>query len=455
MTEFLILFIANLSLILWIIRWRGLVSCEGLGMAFLAIGIASDGFGLIGASLFDSIRPEAALRMQAEIVPTAIHILGIVCLVIGMSITNLKAARIQYQLTRRDKGNLAFVGWSIVATGLCMKILAMHLMGFSNIFSYLDQLYDYDISVRKYGFLDQGVTFALFGIMLIVISDEGRSLKQCLLLMGAFVISFLLSTSKSGFMLVIIPFYLITRSMSIQTLKYWSRWPILVIVGIIFIVGLGIKTQAKYSGLAEIDYTPGNVVNIAQTTILLRFSSSGLYEGYTNLVNRIIDNPANQLNGTVIIDGIILGNIPRFIFNDFFFIEKPDHPFRAKGELINTDYRVDPDGNDAPTLVGFAFADFAFWSLITYMILGGMILGVIRRFSTSRRNNVIVFVGYIFFASNFGPSLPEGGFLNMFYYITWGIILAIFAWSLIKIRTMLCVCVTSNCIESTLIAKSI
>ena len=46
MIVFLLFFILNTALIIWLIRWRGVFSCEGLGMAFLALGVASDGFGL-------------------------------------------------------------------------------------------------------------------------------------------------------------------------------------------------------------------------------------------------------------------------------------------------------------------------------------------------------------------------------------------------------------------------
>ena len=96
---------------------------------------------------------------------------------------------------------------------------------------------------------------------------------------------------------------------------------------------------------------------------------------------------------------------------------------------------MDEYGNDAPTLVGFAFADSGFWSLGLYLTLGGMMLGAIRKFAVSRNRNVLVLIGYAYFAALLGPSLAESGFMNILYDGAWGGIVIVISWALVKLRS--------------------
>jgi hypothetical protein len=405
-------------------------------MAFLALLVGSDGINLLGIYWFDASRSTYAVdRMQAEIVPTMVHIFGLVLFVMGLAAVNPRISPIQRKLTEGDKHNLEVAGWVLATAGLAMKILAMYLWGVGSLLDYLDQLYDYDTSTRTFGFLDQGVAVTAFGMVLLTIRYEGRRGLQGALLMTSIVVSMFLSTGKSGLFHVAIPFYLIASALSRQTLKVWTRLPVLVVVGVLFIAGLGIKTDVKYSGLAKVDVTPDHLVYVAWLTVSQRLSESGLYRGYSNLVNRIIEDPSLQLNFEVA-SGIVTGVVPRFIWSYVLSREKPDHPFHAKGELVSDDYNVDPFGNDAPTFVGSAFSDAAFWSLVPYMIIGGFMLGIIRKVATASNHHILLLIGYMYFSSRLGMSLAESGFLNIMYDAIGAVFLMVFIWAVIEIRTI-------------------
>jgi hypothetical protein len=403
-------------------------------MAYLALVVASDALGLVGTYWFDPYnRAYATGRMQAEVVPTMVHILGLASLAFGLALTDRRASPISRQLTRGGKEDLKVAGWTLAVMGIGMKMLALYLWGIRSLAEYLDVLYAYDVSTREFGLLDQGVAIAAFGMALLAICYEPHRILQASLLTGALVLSVLLSTSKSGLFLTIIPFYLLSKTFSTKTLKAWSGLPVLGLGAVLFVVGLGVKTQVKYGGLARVDFTPQVLVDVASSTVQRRFSGSGLYQGYTFLVNRLIEDPSKGLHFAVI-GGIFTGIIPRFVWNEIFLTEKPQHPFHAMGRLIHEDYLVAEDTNYAPTLVGFAFADFGFWTLIPYLLLGGMLLGRIRRFATSTRANILVLTGYVFFASLLGPAISETGFLNILYAGIWAALLMLVARAVLALR---------------------
>ena len=266
-------------------------------MAFLALAVVSDGLALLGAYWFEWDSASNVIdRMQAEVIPTMVHLLGLAGLAVGLAISDPTAAPIARRLNDGEKGFLGVTGWTLIVTGLSMKLAAMYLMGIDNLFDYLDQLYVYDTSIREFGFLDQGVGFAVFGIVLLVIDYEGKIVRQATFLMVGMAVAVVFSTSKSGLLLLVVPFFLLTRTLSPKTLKAWSRLPVIAVVGVLFIIGLGIKTQIKYGGLATIDVTSENVIDVAQATIQARFSGSGLYRGYTHLVNRLLEDPSKRLD---------------------------------------------------------------------------------------------------------------------------------------------------------------
>jgi hypothetical protein len=434
MLAFVLLFLVNVLLLGGIIRWRGLNSAEGLGLAFVALIVVSDGLALFGTVLFNIGGVDYALgRMRAEVVPTVVHIFAIALFGLGLGIVDLRATPIQHELTDTERHYLSITGGAFTIVGLGMKVGAIYLWGAHSLSSYLDNLYVYDFRAREYSFLDQGVQIAAFGLVMLAIAQKENRVRQAMYLLGSLGVSMVLSLSKSGVIAVALPFYLLASTFSRSTLRAFTR-PAMIFAGaMIFFVGLGIKTQVKYRGLNLTKLDPALVTEMAKQTIQARFSSAGLYRKYSYTVTRIMDDPTMALDGASTL-GIVQGVIPRFVWREIFGMEKPPHPFYAKGLLVNEDLHVDLWANDAPSLVGIAFSDAGFLSLIPTMLLGGMLLAFVRVVWLARGRHVLTVIGYLYFASQFGgPTLAESGFLNFLYFLAWSLALVMLSWGVVWI----------------------
>jgi len=423
MTSFVALFACNVVLLLLIMRWRGLQSIEGLGIAFVTLMVVSDGLSLLFLRLFEPASAAyATQRMEAEVVPTVIHILGVAIFALGLAVVDPRPARIRRRLTTVEGEQLAVAGAVLAAGGIVMKALALYLWGLRSLSDYLENLYLYDFKIRSYSSLDQGVPLAVLGFIMLAIACEGQRAKQAVYLGAALATAMLLSLSKSGMFLVIVPFYLLATTFSPTTLRTWTRAPVLALTAIIFVVGLGIKTQVKYRGLKLVNLSSDMIVEMAAGTIGARFSGEGLYRKYSYLVTRISDDPTMALHGDATL-GIVAGAVPRFVFESFGH-EKPPHPFYARGELVQEDRHVDLYANDAPSLIGAAFADAGYLSLFPTMLIGGIFLALLRRAWLARTRHVAGLVSYTYVASQAGPAIAESGFLNLPYFLAWGVLLA-------------------------------
>jgi hypothetical protein len=426
--EFSVLFACNILVLVLILRWRGLTSAEGIGIAFLLLSVVSDGFALLGTVALDPTWADYARgRMAAEVIPTLVHIFALILFAGGLALTDPIPRVAPRAVATADLSRIRIAGWTLTLVGLGMKLLALYIWGVHSLSEYLDRLLEYDISVRKFGFLDQGVTVAVFGLVLLVVANEDRRLRQALLMIAALGVALLLSTSKSGIVLVLLPFYVLSRLFSPKTLRAWSRPSVVFLVVIVFCLGLGMKAQIKYLGLRRIDLSAANILDVARATVLVRFSGQGLYSGYSFLVNRIIEDPTMALNGNVTL-ATFTGVVPRFIWTDVLLTEKPEHPFHAAGELVNERHVVDVNGNDAATFVGAAFADAGLFSLIPTMVLGGMLIGWLRKTWGNNRQQIFLAIGYAYFACAFGPSMAESGFLSLIYFVIWGLAVSLLVW---------------------------
>ena len=416
--EFFILFVLNASLLIVMIRWRRIASCEGIALSMLLLYVSSYAIPIMLSAVFTESMAESAeveSTMATSLWPMAVHFIGLISLFAGLKVMDPKPLVMTYCLTDALKRELSRFGYALIFIGLFMKILGLYLAGVGGLFDYLNGLYNYDVSVREFGFLDLGVAFAAFGYTALIVSNENNGRIQLLWMALGLLTVTLLSTSKSGFLLVAIPLYIATKTFSEKTLRRWTRLWVLIPAGILFIVVLGIKSQVKYLGFSGLDLAPATIVEMAMTIILMRVSDVGLFSGFVNLVNRVTADSSLALHGGVF-SGVFTGLVPRFVWEEIFDMQKPDHPFKGLGGLVNPDYIVDPHGNDAPTLFGFSFVDFGLASLVVYSLLGGVALGLIRRRLGSGRSNALL-MAYIFFASSFGPSLPESGFLSIIYYL--------------------------------------
>lgn len=419
---FLFLSSANVLLIIKIIRSRGIASVEGIGLIFLLLYLLSFAVPSLLAAITSFRQDEIDLIDQVfedAAWPLLVHFVGLLAFFSGLSMAKIGPD----DLLRENQpisSDLSHYIIGLLFVGLGMKVLALYLGGFENIFSYLDNLYDYDISARTYGLLDLGTNIALFGCCIATIHFQRNAAAQLFWVLTGVLLGLLLSTSKSGILHMLLPLFFLAKLMSPLTISRFTRWYV-VLPGIaIFLATLGLKGQVKYLGFEGVDWSPLVIIEFAWFVLTQRVSASGLFSGFVNLVNRVTENSSLQLGGAAL-EGTFSGVIPRFVWVNFFDMEKPDHPFRGLGELLHPEFLVDMNATDAPLFVGYAFIDFGWISLIAYSLVGGMILGYSRKLASLIGGNRVLFA-YVIFAVGFGPSMAEGGFLNMLYYLGLGFI---------------------------------
>ena len=408
MFGFLLLFILNMALIIWIIRWRGMFSCEGLGMAFLALVVGSDGMGLLGAYLF-KLLPNPAREFHMRLFPSIVQAIGLISFAAGLYIADPRPRPLKCELHLRRKVFRA-AGFFMVGVGLFMKLTALYQAGLLNLSDYFANMYFYQATKRGFEFLDRGVEIAILGMALLMVTYEHKPWRKYASLVSLLAVAFTLTTSKSGLASAFV-FLFFTAALFGQ-LKFWIKPTFVILFSVLTFVGLGIKTQIKYGGgMNVVDFSGSDIIKVATTTIGLRYNNFGLYRGYSFMINRLQERPDMQFNGRVL-NHILTGWIPRFLWKD-----KPGHPFHAIGYLVTEDFSIDPYGNNAPTFAGFAFADYGFWSLIPYLFLGGMTLGLMRKFVSSHKKYPFIFFGYIFFSNSMGNAIAEAGFQSLYYHV--------------------------------------
>jgi hypothetical protein len=145
----------------------------------------------------------------------------------------------------------------------------------------------------------------------------------------------------------------------------------------------------------------------ALSTFGTRFGSTGVYAGYATMVDRQSADPSQFMHGRVL-SYTLTAWIPHVVFP-----EKPVHPFRDIGELIRENYSSRFDTVYAPTLVGYAWADFGLVSVVTYLFLGAFALGLLRRVVAGPEAPLLLVVGYLHFTLVEGATnLIHNGFLS-------------------------------------------
>lgn len=422
--------LANLLLIYLVIRRRGLWSPEGLGLGLLSVAVASDWIGLhwyLATSEYSFDHgAEVALRLYPGVVLGA----GLLALALGLFV--FPADR-NYPGHSIKAAELSACGKALFVLGLAMKLYAIYAWGFSSIFEYIANTYSYDVQKQGGGFLDQGLLLATMGVLLIMSTSSTSKFRRMILGFVILAISFLLSSSKSGLNTAIIAAVVVFSAIEPKLLREVRRPLTFALIACVFFLGLGIKTQIKYGGtqLSTVgQITFSEIAESSALSLSSRFSAFGNYRGFCNLVTRIDSNPELKLNGRAT-EHLLAGWVPRFLWPD-----KPEHPFHAAGLLVNDAFVVDQYGNDAPTLVGSAFADFGFWGAIATLFLGGLFLGWVRRgYSANCAQNSSWIVAWCFFTIQMGMALPESGFLGVIYYAIFAVVVGLFCECVLRFRS--------------------
>ena len=365
----------NLGLMIAIARWRGISSYEGLGMALLAVVVGSDYAGLAIALALTHGSAEVQAMVALRLRPGLIHLLGLLSFALGLFVASPNPLKIRRVLTEDDARQLRYAGSFLLVLGVGMKIVALGSEGITGIGDYFANIYSYNVAQRQLGtFWDWGPELAMFGAALLAAGNEPRRLRQAAIggLMAA--IAFFLTSSRAGIVGAALMFFIAMVAFNPTTWRYWVRPRLVATFLVLLVVTSGIKTQLRFfpgtSSGVRTDWP--ELAAEALSTFGTRFGSTGVYAGYANMVDRQSEDPSLLMHGRVLAYTLTAW-VPHVVYPD-----KPVHPFRDIGYLIRENFSSRFDTVYAPTLVGYAWADFGLISVVTYLFFGaGLVDGTL------------------------------------------------------------------------------
>jgi hypothetical protein len=401
----------NVGLMVAIARWRGVTSYEGLGMALLALVVGSDYGGLCLALAFGGNSAEVQSLVTLRIWPGLVHLLGILCFGLGLFIVSPNPPKIRRTLSDDDRRQLAYAGSFLAVLGISMKLLALGSEGITSIGQYFTNVYAYNAAQKKLGtFWDWGASIAMFGVTLLAASYEGRRVKQLVCVVSLAVLAFFLTSSRAGIAGAMLMFFVVMLAFNPRTARNWFRPRVLASLFLLLVVSSGIKTQLRFApgNTAAVRTDWGDLAAQALSTFGTRFGSSGVYSGFANMVDRQSHDHALFMDGRVLAYTLTAW-IPHLVFP-----HKPVHPFRDIGYLIRPNFSSRYDTVYAPTLVGYAWADFGVASVVGYLFLGAFVLGLLRRPVERPDVPILMVAGYLHLMLVEGATnLIHNGFLGL------------------------------------------
>ncbi len=414
---YLTLLCANVALLGLLILWRGLISFEGIGSALVLLAITSDAVGLLGSLV---LAPSSATtaELASRVYPTAVHAVGFLAMAAGLYVADPRPTSVVRELTNEGRARLLIAASFLVVLGIAMQTLSLYSAGMTSIGQYFGNLYQYTVNQGQLGgFVSKGTPILLLGFGFLIVAQGDRLLRQGLLLGTLVVASFSLSNSRADLIATLLMLFFVVGALkrSLLTRVVSQRWILpLVLVSVVFLVlvDAGVKSQVRYlssrDAVQEIDLSVSSLLNWGRDRFTDRFSQRGLYDGYSNLVDRLEKGEAPMFGGRVI-SYTMTAWVPYLVYKN-----KPQHPFRDTGHLVYDDRHSSLEDVSASMLVGSAYADFGVASVGGYLFLYGWVLGVIRRVAVRRSGSILWLVWYIHFTLIDGATnMIHGGVVNL------------------------------------------
>jgi len=395
----------NVSLMVVLIRWRGFLSFEGLGISCLLVLVSIDGISLFFLLLSKS-DDNVSILMLERIIPTVVHIVGLLSLMFGMLVTDPKPIPISRNLNVKEKNIVTNIAWVLAISGISMKIFSLASMGITDVQSYFLGMPDYVIAQREFGgFFDEGLSISVFGLG-IVAANKDNIVKQSMLLFIMGLLVFFLSHSRGGVISIFVIFFLLIYLFNKRLLKLWFNPILIVFLSVIIILTSGIKSQFR-ANPENVDTSFFGMAEWGIDRYADRFSGDGLYDGYANFVNRLYEDETKFKKGEIL-EYTLTSWIPYILYRD-----KPQHPMRAIGDLVYRDRSVSLYDVSAVTLIGTVFYDYGIISVAMYTFIYGILLGILRVITAYYKNNLFIFIWYlhIIFIDGF-TNFIHGGIIN-------------------------------------------
>ena len=424
-----VLFLVSLTVVMGlltaIIWWRSPLSFEGFGLLLVAPAILGDHVG-ITMDLFQNPGWVADRAIEDRIFPNFVFAVGLLALAAGLWIIDRRPAPMGRVLSEAETSWIK--GWTplLVVLGLGMKALALYVSGVGSLSGYLDNLGEYRVAQGQFGgFLDLGTGIALLGLAILTAIYIRRTSLALLLLLSQVAISFLLSFSKADLVGVVTTQAYVALILVPNEVRDLLRRPLVVfgagpVALLAVIANAGIKSQFRGVGgdTELLDFSFSNILAWAGGVFGNRFSSEGVYVGYANMVNRITDGYWPFFDGKVL-RYTLTSWVPYVLMP-----EKEIHPFRDVGQLFFNDYHSQATETSAPNLMGSAYVDYGFASLISYVFVYGVIIALLRVLLARPGRHPYLLLAYLHFTMVDGSgNILHGGITNLMttFFLTFGV----------------------------------
>jgi hypothetical protein len=407
--------VANLALMAYLIYRYSLFSPEGMALSLVFVSMLSDAIGLLWFSTFEFGSLRLGMQeFEMRIYPGVVHLFGIVSLGLGLQLVNPRPAPVRRILTGVLYRHLFISGLLMAVAGFGLFAIGLRLVGATDLGSFyatVDQFRSEELSFG--GFWYRGADVALFGLVLMFASAQ-RLIVKAVILAAILVTPLILTSNKGGLEKSLLSIAFMLYVFNYNAFLKLRKLRILVPALLALVIAVGLKNgllqssrQGSAANTAPNSISLQSMAESGLSSISGRYSNEGLYRGYCMMVSYMRDGLVPYYDGRILAYSLNSW-VPRLLAPD-----KSDHPFRAIGYMINPDGHVYSREVSAPTLVGFAYGDYGLRSTIAYLFVGGLLTGLHRMWSTSRRA-LFPLVAYVFFALLGGVS-AEGGYIGTIY----------------------------------------
>jgi hypothetical protein len=350
-----------------------------------------------------------------------VHILGLAALYAGLYFTDPVVPTSSGLVTDPAKGHggLILSGMVIALIGATMFVIAVVLLGAPLGPQFYEAIDTYrSVTPHAYGaFWFRGVDLMILGLAFVFVGMPSNFVGRVLLFLVMAAIPFFATGNKGGVDRACLYVLVISASFNRALFASLTQTYVIAAAAPVLVWALGLKL-ALLSGAGLTGWTMSRTMEHGQTAFGSRFSDEGLYRGYCSFIDYLRVNSEFHSHFNV---GVYTFQswVPRMIYES-----KAPHPFLALGRIINPDGHFIETEVCAPTIVGYAYADYGMTSTVHYLAIGGAALGLVRRYLAGARAPFIARLTYVSYAVLGGLS-SEVGFLSAFYVL--GLILPVMA----------------------------
>jgi hypothetical protein len=425
---FVLLSAINTGLLLFLIRKRGWASSEGLcAMSLLAMVVTDNVEVFVRVYWWPETLPLGPDEINLRIYPTMVHIVGIVALMVGLHVADPRPRSISRVLGRNELRTLARIGGSFVVIGATMYGILLYFVGAMTLGAHaLDAAWNGETSVA--GFWYRGLDIMVVGALLLFVSLRGY--WRAIAAAAAIAIPTLMAHNKGGLEESLAWAAFVCYAYQKRQFRTFFRARTTWIIGVPAAVLLVMLTIGAKNYYLTNEGRPSATDSLMSglTAVRSRYSADGLYRGYSQMVTYMRNGWAERLEGRLL-SYTLTGWMPGFIYQN-----KPNHPTHDTGYMIYSDHHSYAGDASAFTLVGLAYADFGVVSVVSYLLVGGFVLGRMRRAATRSGRSLYYHVGYVFVCL-FGACSSESGLMGLIYVIVFAAATVGLTWIILGLFT--------------------